>query len=165
MPGPRGRLYIVEFHAIAVTAQQDLIYLKPAADKPIVVHGANVVVTGGTADAGDAQEELLRIEALRLPATVTVGSGGNSFTPNPKMLSDAAAGFTARINDTTVATTSGTAFREFSDGMNNRIPWIYAPIPEDMPMIFNAQALVIRLVTTPNDSIEMGGTCLVEEFG
>lgn len=159
-----GRLYAVEFHAVAVTAQQDLFYAKPAADKICVVESIYVAASGGTADAGDAQEELYDIELIYLPATVTAGSGGSAFTPNPKSVNDAAAGFTARINDTTVATTSGIAVNRHSDGMNSRIPWVYLPPPEHRDIVANAAAIVCRLKTTPADSILLSGTMLVREM-
>lgn len=165
MIGGHGRLYVVEFHAVSVTAQQDLIYLKPAADMPIEIEEIKIAVTGGTADAGDAQEELYDIEVIRLPTTVTVGSGGSSFTPTPVQPSDTAAGFTARVNDTTVATTSGTAANLDSDGMNSRVPYIYTPTPEHRMPCFNASAVVCRLKTTPADAVLLNGKALVREFG
>jgi hypothetical protein len=53
------------------------------ADKICAIEAVYLSNVGGAADAGDAQEELLRVEMIRLPATVTVGSGGTSMTPNP----------------------------------------------------------------------------------
>lgn len=159
-----GRLYVVEFHAVAITAQQDCFYIKPAADKPVIVEMVKLNVVGGTADAGDAQEELLSIEVIKVPATVTVGSGGSSFTPTPVQTNDAAAGFTARTNDTTKATTSGTLLDMDSGGMNSRADYLYYPVPEHRVMVANAQAIVARLNTTPADSISVNGTCLVREM-
>jgi hypothetical protein len=159
-----GRLYVVEFHNVAVAAQQDFFYIKPAADKICLIEEVKVAVVGGTADAGDAQEELLSVETVRLPATVTVGSGGTAFTPVPTMVNDSAAGFTARINDTTKATTSGTAANLDSDGMNNRNPYLYIPAPEHALIIANAQALCCRLNTTPADSLTCNGRALVREL-
>lgn len=160
-----GRLYYVSFAAVAVTAQQDLIYIKPAADKPCLVEALKLAASGGAADAGDAQEELFDVQTIRLPATVTVGSGGSSFTPIPQNPADAAAGFTARINDTTKATTSGSAQALDPDGMNNRAPYLELPIPEHAFWVANAQALVFRLNTTPADSILLSGSARVREFG
>lgn len=159
-----GRAYAVEFHNISVSAQQDLFYVKPAADKICVVEAVYLSNVGGAADAGDAQEELFRVEMIRLPATVTVGSGGSSFTPNPLAVNDAAAGFTARINDTTVATTSGTAKQLHSDGMNVRVPYVWLPPPEHRHLVANAEAWVCRLVSTPADAVTMNGTCVVREL-
>jgi hypothetical protein len=50
-----------------------------------------------------------------LPATVTNGSGGGAGTVKPLVPGDAAASATSRINDTTQATTSGTAVDLWDD--------------------------------------------------
>lgn len=159
-----GRLYAVTFVNVTVSAQQDLFYIKPAADKMILVESVKLAVVGGTADAADAQEELLDIELVRVPATVTVGSGGSAFTPLPIPVNDSAAGFTARTNDTTKATTSGTLQVVDADGMNSRVPYQYLPAPEHRIPIANAQAIVCRLNTTPNDALAVNGTMLIREL-
>lgn len=159
-----GRAYVVEFHAVAITAQQELFYIKPAADKICFVEQVKVAVIGGAADAGDAQEELLSVEQIYLPATVTASTGGNSFTPVPLAVNDSAAGFTARINDTGVATSSGTALRRDADGWNSRVPYLWLPAPEHRPVIANAAAWVFRLTSTPADSISVNGSCIVREI-
>ena len=159
-----GRLYTVEFHAVAISAAQDLFYVKPAADKICIIEAIYLSNVGGTADAGDAQEELLRIEIIRVPATVTAGSAGNSNTPNPLSTNDTAAGFTARINDTTVATSSGTILYLHSDGWNVRVPYVWLPPPEHRPIVANAQAIVGRLNTAPADAVTCNGTCYVREM-
>ena len=159
-----GRAYAVEFHNVSVSAQQDFFYIKPAADKICVIERIVIANVGGAADAGDAQEELYDVELIRVPATVTAGSGGNSFTPNPLVTNDAAAGFTARINDTTKATTTGTLLNLHSDGLNVRIPYDYAPMPEHRVQVANAQAVVFRLNTTPADAVTMNGTMIVREM-
>lgn len=159
-----GRAYATEFHNVGITAQQDLFYIKPAADKICAIEAVYLSNVGGAADAGDTQEELWRVEMIRLPATVTVGSGGNSMTANPLSTNDTAAGFTGRINDTTVATTSGTALNVHSDGWNVRIPYVYLPPPEHRVLVANAQAIVFRLVSTPADSVTCNGTMIVREL-
>lgn len=158
------RVYTVVFVAVSVTAAQDLFYLKPAADKPIKLHGFTLSNVGGTADAGDAQEELLRYEIIRVPTTVTVGSGGTAPTPNPIITNDVAAGFTSRVNDTTVATTSGTLLTLHADGLNIRAPERFWPPPEERIVVANAQALVVRLNTAPADAVLISGTAYVEEL-
>lgn len=159
-----GRVYTSVFSAVAVSAQQDLFYLKPAADKACHLHAVYLSNVGGAADAGDAQEELWRIEIIYVPATVTVGSGGGAFTPSPLHINDAAAGATTRINDTTVATTSGSNVIRHADGMNVRIPYVYLPPPEHRIMVANAAALVVRLVSTPADAVTMNGTMVFSEL-
>jgi hypothetical protein len=159
-----GRAYAVTFSAVAATAQQDLFYLKPAADKAIQVEWAVVRNVTGVTDAGDAKEDLWRVELIYLPATVTVGSGGTSATPAPLEVNDTAASFTARVNDTTKATTSGTAVTLHADGMNNRIGFDYYPVPEHRTVVANAAAVVLRLNTTPNASNTLNGTIYVREL-
>lgn len=159
-----GRIYAVEFHNVSVAAQQDFFYVKPAADKICVIEEVKLANVGIAADAGDANEELWDIEFIRVPATVTVGSGGSAFTPNPLATNDAAAGFTARINDTTKATTSGSLLVLDPDGLNIRIPYLWAPAPEHRILVANAQAVVCRLNSTPTDAVTMNGRMLVREL-
>lgn len=159
-----GRLYTVTFTAVSVTAAQDLFYIKPAADKVCILEAWYLSNVGGTADAGDSQEELLRIEVIRLSVTVTVGSGGTAPTPTPVAVNDTAAAFTARVNDTTVATTSGTAATLHADGLNIRVPTPWVPVPEHRFPVANAQAIVVRLNTAPNDAVLMSGTAYVREI-
>lgn len=159
-----GRGYDVGFVAVAVTAQQDLFYLKPAADKIIIVEAIYLSASGGTADAGDAQEELLDVELLYVPATVTASSGGTVVTPQPKMINDTAASFTARANDTVKATSSGTIVYRHPDGFNNRVPYQFIPPMEHREVVANAAAIVFRLNTTPADSIILSGKMEVREM-
>lgn len=159
-----ARVYTVVFVAVSATAVQDLFYIKPAADKPISLHRVKVSNVGGTADAGDAQEELLRVETIFLPATVTAGSVGTAPTPSPVVPNDAAAGATTRVNDTTVATTSGTAKTLDADGFNVRVPYDYLPALDDRIIVANAAAVVVRLNTAPADAILLSGTAIFEEL-
>jgi hypothetical protein len=167
MIGGLGRAYAVTFSNVTLTnagGDQDLFYIKPAADKPCVIEAVYLSNVGGTADAADAQEELVRLEALRLPATVTAGSGGTAPTPNPISTNDTAAGFTARVNDTTVATTSGTALSLHQDGWNVRVPYVWMPPPEHRLLVANAQAIVFRLASTLTDDMAANGTMIVREL-
>lgn len=159
-----GRIYAVEFHNVAITAQQDLFYIKPAADKICIIEAIYLSNIGGAADAGDAQEELYDVEIIYVPATVTPSSGGASATPQPLMINDSTAGFTARTNDTSKATTSGSLANRHSDGWNVRIPYQYTPLPEHRIIVANAAAIVFRLNTTPADSILVSGTMYVREM-
>ena len=159
-----GRCYTVEFHAVSVSAQQEFFYIKPAADKPCQIEWAKIRNVDSTTEAGDAHEDFWRVELIYLPPTVTASSGGNSFTPNPIEVNDAAAGFTARINDTTKASSNGTAYNLDSDGMNNRIGYDYLPTPENRPVVANAAAVVLRLNTTPAATNLLNGTMYVREL-
>ena len=162
-----GRAYALVFENVTVSAQQDFFYVKPAADKVCLIEAVYISNVGVAADAGDAQEELLRVEGIRLPATVTVGSGGSASatgTLNPLAVNDTAAGFTGRTNDTTPATTSGTARVLHSDGWNVRVPYVWLPPPEHRPIVANAEAFVFKLLSTPTDGVACNGTIIVREL-
>jgi hypothetical protein len=158
-----GRLYSVVFTAVSVSAQQDLFYIKPAADKICVVEAIYLGTSGGAADAGDAQEELFDVELIHLQGSVTVGSGGTVVTPSPVAINDAAAGFTARANDTTKAGATTSIVRH-PDGFNTRIPYVYAPPAEHRELVANANGMVFRLNTTPADPILLSGDMRVREL-
>jgi hypothetical protein len=160
----QGRQYAIPFENIAVAAAQDLFSIAPADDKPIVITGLSLDNVGGVADAGDTQEEMLRLAIIRGHATV--GSGGSSATPRPiPYTSGQAAAFTARTNDTTIAS-AGTAVTAAAFGWNTR-----AGLREFWPdeqLIGAVQAdglLVIRLLSTPADSFQVSGTLWVAEGG
>jgi hypothetical protein len=149
---------------VTISAQQDLFYIKPAADKICIIESIYLGVSGVQANSGDAKEELLEVVLLYLPATVTVGSGGSSVTPSPQIINDAAAGFTARINDTSKATSSGTIVSRHPDGWNTRIPYVYMPPPEHRDIVANAAAIVFRLNSTPSSSLTVLGEMRVREL-
>lgn len=157
-----SRIYTVPIQLTAVTTQVDLWDLAPADDKPIILHA---VYLGQSTELGDAAEEQLGIQYIR--GLATVGSGGSAPTPTPIGPSDAAAGFTARILDTTVAVVGGgTTTHLHADTWNVRGPYVYIPTPEYRLQCTQGQTrLVIRLTGAPADSITIAGTAYVEELG
>lgn len=155
-----GRMYSVSFTAVAATAQQDLFEITPADDKPCIVHS---LYLGQSSDAGDAQDEVLGLRIIR--GFTTSGSGGSAATPRPLNPSDAAAGFAAEVNNTTVATT-GTTNDLHADAFNVRAGYQMVWTPETRPMVSQGNTtLVVRLITTPADSLTISGTLYVEEIG
>lgn len=154
-----GRKYSINFVAVAVTAQQDLLAFINAAGKVACVHSC---IIEQSSDAGDAQDEMLDIRFKR-GATVA-GSGGGTMTPVPLDPGDAAFGGTARINDTTIANT-GTIVTLPGRAMNVRAGLYHLPIPEGRIWVSGGQRLVVGLNTTPADSLTMSGELLIEEFG
>lgn len=157
----QGRVYPIPFGAVAVTAQQDLWGVAPIANKAVELVGLQL---SQSSDAGDAQDEMLRIAVIR--GHTTVGSGGSSVTPGPAKINDAAAGFTARVNDTTIAS-GGTAVTLMEDCFNVRAGYINW-FPEGCEPSVDASTannrLVVRLLTTPGDSLTMSGTAWVREL-
>lgn len=156
-----GRLYAVCFENVAVTAAQDLLYIAPADDKPCIIHEIRL---SQSTEIKDAEEEQLRLKLVR--GHSTVGSDGSAVTPTPLNPSDAAASFTARRNDTTIAS-SGTAVDLLADTMNVRSGWLWLPTPECRPVVSQGAGvtIVLRLMANPADSVTMGGTMIVEEIG
>jgi hypothetical protein len=163
-----GRIYPVPFNGTVTNAggNSDIFSFQPAANKPISLRGFTL---GQVSEVGDSQEENLRFTVTRLPATFTVGSGGNAVTavaPAGSSL-DTVWGFTARTNDTTVATTSGTAQVLDEIGWNERnTPYEkWYPDIAFSPGAFNGQGLVIRMETTPADDFTFSGVAWIEEDG
>lgn len=155
-----GRVYTVEFENVAVTASQDFFELTPADDKPVRVLSWELT---NVSDFGDAQEEVLRLRWIRGHATS--GSGGTAPTPRPGNRSDAAAGFTAEVNNTTIAST-GSPINLWSGGWNVRMPRPEKYIPEERIEASQADTtLCLRLLAAPADSITISGTVTVEELG
>lgn len=156
-----GRFYTVCFENVTVSAAQDFFELTPADDKPIALLGLTLDNVGGTADAADAQEEMVRL-LIRRGHTVS-GSGGSAPTPGTIRANTAAAGFTAEVNNTTIANT-GTTVDLWAGGWNVRVPlrefW-----PEELcPTATQANTtIVVRLVAAPADAISLSGTLFVAE--
>lgn len=157
-----GRIYTVVFDNVTVSAAQDLFEISPADDKPIGIVALELDNVGGVADAGDAQEELLRLVVRR--GHTTSGSGGSAPTPNPCLPGASAAGFAAEVNNTTIAA-SGTTQDLRPFGWNVRVPgrdfW-----PEETTF-WASQAnttIVVRLLTAPADALSMSGTLYVCEL-
>jgi hypothetical protein len=159
------RLYTVIFENVSIPATNamDLFELTPADDKPIEIAGMFLSNVGGAADAGDAQEELLRL--LFRSGHSTSGTGGTAPTPRPaKSRADAAAGFAAEVNNTTVAS-AGTPLDLHADGWNVRIPYQLIVPPEMRIGASQADStLVVRLLAGGADAINVSGTLYVLEY-
>ena len=159
-----SRIYTVVFQGTVTAAgtDTDWLELSPADDKPVKLRGLKI---GQLSEVGDAAEEGLRFSIIRLPATVTSGSGGSAPTPQKIDSSDSAAAFTAEVNNTTVATTSGTAetIEEFAWNIRNSPYETWWPDPEFAPKAKQGEALVVRMQTTLGDDITACMTAYVEE--
>ncbi len=162
-----SRIYFVPYTGTITNAggNTDLFSLQPADDKPIRIRG---LVLGNTSEVGDAAEEGLRITVKRLPATFTVGSGGSSVTAAASVShsDDTVWGFTARANDTTVATTSSTAqvLDEIGWNIRNSPYEKWYPDVDYCPQCVQAQGLVVVCETTPADDFTFVGGVWVEEL-
>lgn len=159
-----SRRYTVPASFTLAAGDADLVALRPAADKPIRLRGLRLCQT---TEVGDTAEEGLRITIRRFTATVTNGSGGSAVTPVPCDDIDTAAGFTARVNDATIATTTGTNEVKEELGWNVRnTPFeVWWPDENYAPHCrLSANALIVRCETTAADAIDMQVTAWVEEI-
>jgi hypothetical protein len=158
-----GRIYSVSFSGTITAAggDTDLLELLPADDKPCRLRG---LILSQISEVGDAAEEGLRISVMRLPATVTSGNGA-ATTGQPVDSADAAAGFAAETNGTTVATTSGTAVTLAELGWNIRnSPFdFWWPDERFAPKVKQGEALIVRQQTTAADDYTAAMTFFVEE--
>jgi len=158
-----GRIYTVPFTATVTNAgaNADLWELLPADDKPIKLRGFRL---GQTSEVADAEEEGIQISIVRLGATVT-GSNGTSVTPVPLDSADVAAGFTAKYNGATVATTTGTTtIVEYLAWNNRNSPYeMWYPDERFAPKAKQGEGLFIRMDTTIADNMTFAGTAWVEE--
>lgn len=152
------RSYSVTFSAVAVSAAQDLFEITPADDKPVEIVGIEL---GQTSDAGDAADELLQISIIRGHATS--GSGGSAPTPAVKDPDDTAAGFTAEVNNTTIAST-GTPVTLHTGAWNVRAGYINWFPEGDRPKCKQGQTTIVVRQTAPADAITMSGTLHLREL-
>ncbi len=155
-----GRIYVVDIAATAVTVAADIVEITPADDKPVVVHGFDILQT---TDVGDTAEEIVGLVWVR--GHTTSGSGGSAPTPRPVNPSDAAAGFTAETTNSTAASV-GTTVNLQRHGWNIRMPLTMIYTPETRPQASQANTtLVLRMAAAPADSITISGSVTVEELG
>lgn len=159
-----GRIYTVSYQGTITTAggDTDLLEIAPADDKPVKLRGFSL---SQISEVGDTAEEGLRISILRLPATVTSGSGGSTVTPAPMDSANTAAGCTCECNNTTVATTSGSAITIAELGWNIRnTPFdFWFPDSDFAPKVKQAEALCVRMQTTLADDMTGQFTFWIEE--
>lgn len=152
------RTYTANFNAVSVSAAQDLFEITPADDKPVRVLG---LVVGQYSDVGDAASENLNIKISR--GWGTSGSGGSAYTPSPLDPVDTAAGFSAEVNNTTVAST-GTEVVLWSDVWNTQAGY-QVWFPEGaQPTCSQANGAILTVrITAPADAITANGTLVVQE--
>lgn len=153
-----GRMYTVVISGTASPAAAfDLFEFNPATAKPIILRRLRIAQTSEPT----SEEEMLGITVVR--AQSTSGSGGSAPTPQPLTSTDTAAGFTAEVMNTTVAT-GGSPVKIVEDVFNTRVGYDLAFAPEEAVEAVNAERLVVT-VTAPADAVTIRATAWVEELG
>lgn len=158
------RIYSVAWSGTVTNSggNADLWEVLPADDHPVALRGFRL---GQTSEVGDAQEESLRIRVIRMTATVTSGSGGSAATGLQVDLAGSSASFGAKVNNATVATTSGVTETLEELGWNERATplEVWYPDPDFAVKAIQGQALIIRMDQTPADDLTFAGTAWFEE--
>jgi hypothetical protein len=161
-----GRIYAIPFNGVLTNAggDTDLFSFQPADDRPIKLRG---LLLSQTSVVGDAQEEGIRITIRRMSATFSVGTGGALVTAAAPVhdSADIVWGMTARTNDTTVATTSGTNQVLAEIGWNVRSsPYeLWFPDEQFAAKAKQTEGLIIRLETTLPANLTACLTAWVQE--
>lgn len=154
-----SRIYSVTFENVAVSAAQDLVQIKGASNKLLRILRRWVGSTDTTIPTG----QMLRLRERILPSTVTDGSGGSTPTPVKHDQGDAAATFTALANDTTKATTNGTAVTLYATGCH--VFNGFDDIHDDPPTVAPGASYVFELLSTVTGTVHLSGGVEVEELG
>jgi hypothetical protein len=153
------RQYKVTFEDVSVSAAQDLLQIKGAAGKMLRI----LRVWAGATDTTIPTSQMLKYRCRFLPVTVTDGSGGSTPTPQKVDNGDAAATFTALANNTSKATTNGTA-ATIEEGSAH----VYSVYDQSFlrpPPVGPSQSLVFELLSTPSGTLHLSGGADVEEVG
>jgi hypothetical protein len=163
-----SRIYSVPYNGTLTAAgtDSDLLSIQPADDRPVRLRGFRL---SQASQVGDANEKDIRVTVRRLTATVTIGSGGSSISSAAPV--DDAGGtvwaFTARCNDTTVATTSGTnqIIEDFAWNMRNSPCDFWLPDVDFCEKAKQTEALIVRMETTLGaDVANFSATFWIEEY-
>ena len=163
---PREYKVPASFTLTAAGGNTDLFQLNAATNKPIRLVGFRL---GNTSEVGDTAEEGLELQLMHMTATVTDGTGTGStlVTPVPVTRGVAAAGFTARVNSPTVATTSGTTTIEEYVGWINRQTPLEMWYPDNKWCLdaIAGETIILRMNTVLADDMTLNLTLFVEEEG
>ena len=155
------RIYQVTFVGVAISAAQDLVQITGATGKMIRILRQWLGLTNTSLPAAQS----LSLRGRFLPATVTVGSGGTTgITPSKRDQGDVACSTTTcATNNTTQATTSGTAVVVYANGIHayQGEAWVF----QNPPLVGPSQAYVFELLSTVSGTCTFSGGVEIEEMG
>jgi hypothetical protein len=152
-----GRIYTIRVAPTAVSAALDFLEIRPAAEKPVIVH--KVVISPTASETNQQVEATVRT----LPATLTSGSGGSTPVIGKKAESNAAAGFAVEAFNTTRATSSGTVAYHADEGFPSQGGFEYLPDISERPIVKNGEAFVVGIEESLGGAL-VGGYAVVEEI-
>lgn len=154
-----GRFYSIPMDAKTIgTAVQDIFTVK-CGSGGLVLHAIHL-------DSANTAPAPCRMRLRRATATITVGSGGTGPTPvvHKGKVSSLAADATARINDTTQATTSGAFTDILFFNWDTVLPFDYLPTPEMRFDCILNQGFVLDLPATLAVAVVASGYLTIEEL-
>lgn len=156
-----GRIYHVSFSVVTISAAQDFVLITGATGKMCRILRQWVMCADTTLPTGQG----LSLRSRFLPATVTAGSGGTTgITPSKNDPGDAAASSTTcGTNNTTQATTNGTAIVLGTWGCHlyQGFDWRF----DQPPVVGPSEAFVFELLSTPTGTVKVSGGVEFEEIG
>ncbi len=156
-----GRIYTASFQNSAYTAANDFLELLSGSAVVVAIH--EITITQST-EIGDAQAEMFRVTVHRVTASPTSGSGGSTPTPIPHNPTDTAATSTVEANNSTPLS-GGTSVLLREEAVHIANGFYYQPIPEDRIFLAPSTRLMVKIASTPADSISFSGTITFEEIG
>lgn len=155
-----GRRYTVPFENVTVSAAQDLVSLLPNVGSfpASTAKLLRVWVFCTNTTLPTAQQLSLRVRRL---SAMVVGSGGSAGTEFPDDPGDAAANYTARINDTVKATGTPDWTYEFGCYLYTGADLVFS----DAPVCNGDSGFVFELLSTVSTPVLLSGGLLFEEIG
>ena len=147
-----GRMYTVQFTAVAVSAQQDLFQIE-ALVTPAIIHACYI---SQSSDVGDSSAAMVSILIRRATDAVT-----DDLATVQLDKGDATQTADVAINETTELVT-GTEVVHAED-WNIALPWVWLPPPEMRIVVPVGDVICINMNTT--DTLTMSGTIYFEEVG
>lgn len=154
------RIYSAHFRYVTIAAAQDLVTCLGVAPKVCRLKRAWMFMNDVTLETAQG----MRLNIKRFTATLTPGSGGGAMTPVPHDNGDAAATFTARINDTTPATTSGAFTTIMPAGGHNfgGFSWNWGA---GGPTFIGGAGVILELLGAPSGTCNWSAGMEIEEIG
>lgn len=154
-----GRLVMVTFDQVSVSAAQDLFSIKASSSVPIAP--VRLILKQST-KAQDANEFQVRWRVRR--GQTSQGSGGSTPTGVKKITGDGTITSTIHANDTTQAS-GGTIETMVNSVFNDRAGEEFIWTPNDEFLVAVSTCLTVELPAAPSATLTMNGTLWYMEFG
>lgn len=159
-----SRLFVVSFENVAVSAAQDLFQITGYSGGPFLRIRRCII---GCTDSSPSLQ-MLRLRARILAPSVTDGSGGTQQSRVNLDLGDSSPYFYNYTNNTTKATTSGSANIVYCNSyniLNGLNEYFDVRRADANPVIASNETFVFELLAAPSGTIHLSASIWVEEFG